>query len=369
MTATCAVDALGVDPLAGWTVAVTADRRSAEQTELLQRRGADVLLTPLVTAAPVPEADVRGATEELLRGPIDVLVASTGVGLRTWIAMSWTWDLGERLLAALQTVDVRARGAKAVGVLAAEDVPIAWRAPSETMAEVLTALLDEGVHGRRIGVQLHGGDLDWFVLALREAGAVVVPVPVYTVAPADSAKGAERLVQEAEKGELDVVTCTSTAAVAAIAAVDGLVAELERQHVVAGCVGPVIAAAARDAGLTDVVAAAPHRLGSLVRALGQHLADRGRTLELAGATLRHQGARLEVDGDEVRLTPRERRLLEVMLGHEGTVLSKERLAASAWDAPVDEHTVEVAVNRLRRKLGPAAHALETTARRGYRIAI
>ena len=50
------------------------------------------------------------------------------------------------------------------------------------------------------------------------------------------------------------------------------------------------------------------------------------------------------------------------------MLSKERLAATAWDAPVDDHTVEVAVNRLRRKLGPAALALETTNRRGYRIA-
>jgi DNA-binding response OmpR family regulator len=31
--------------------------------------------------------------------------------------------------------------------------------------------------------------------------------------------------------------------------------------------------------------------------------------------------------------------------------------------------VEVTVNRLRRKLGPGAAAVETTNRRGYRIAV
>ena len=159
------------------------------------------------------------------------------------------------------------------------------------------------------------------------------------------------------------------AAVEALAAVDGLVEALHRGAVTCACVGPVTAAAARKAGLPEVVTADPHRLGSMVRRLGEHLAARGRTLELAGTTLRHQGSRLEIDGVEARLTPRERKLLEVLLATDGAVLSKERLADIAWDADVDEHTVEVAVNRLRRKLGPAALALETTARRGYRIAV
>jgi DNA-binding response OmpR family regulator len=107
---------------------------------------------------------------------------------------------------------------------------------------------------------------------------------------------------------------------------------------------------------------------ALERAL-EHLAERGHTFEVAGTSLRIQGARVAVDGTEARLTPRERRLLDAMLATQGAVLSKERLTALAWDEQVDEHTVEVAVNRLRRKLGPAAAALETTNRRGYRIAI
>jgi uroporphyrinogen-III synthase len=264
---------------------------------------------------------------------------------------------------------VRARGAKAVGVLAGEDVPVAWRAPAETMDEVLDALRAAGLRGRRIGVQLHGGDCSDLLAALAAEGAEVVAVPVHRTGPAPTTRAAERLATSAARGELDAITFTSAAAVAALAAVEGLVDDLHRGAVTCACVGPVTAAAARDAGLPDVVTAAPARLGSMLRTLGERLAERGRTLEVAGVELRHQGSHLAVDGAEVRLTPRERRLLEVMLATEGAVLSKERLASTAWDAPVDEHTVEVAINRLRRKLGPAALALETTNRRGYRIAI
>jgi DNA-binding response OmpR family regulator len=107
----------------------------------------------------------------------------------------------------------------------------------------------------------------------------------------------------------------------------------------------------------------------MLRALGEAMATKGTTFSAGGVRVRHQGQRVQVDDAVVRLTPRERRLLEAMLATPGAVLSKERLAATAWDDPVDGHTVEVTVNRLRRKLGPAAGAVETTNRRGYRIAV
>jgi DNA-binding response OmpR family regulator len=104
-----------------------------------------------------------------------------------------------------------------------------------------------------------------------------------------------------------------------------------------------------------------------VRALAEHFKGRARRIELAGLPVTIQGARLEIAAVEVRLTPRERSLLEYLLDSEGAMLSKSRLADAAWGTGIDEHTVEVAVNRLRRKLGPAASALETANRRGYRL--
>lgn len=358
-----------VDHLAGWTIAVTADRRADEQAALLQRRGADVVLAPVVASTPVDDAEVRAATEAMLAAPVDALVATSGAGIRSWLAMSWTWGLGEELLDRLRTTPVLARGAKTVGALAGEDISPAWRAPDETVDEVVARLLEQGVDGRRVAVQLHGDGPHGAVDRLRAAGAEVIAVPVYRTAAISGERAAERLTLAAARGELDAITCTSAAAVHALAAIDGLVDDLHANGVACAVVGPLTAAAARAADLPEVVVADPHRLGSMVRALGEHLAARGRSLEVAGVAVRHQGSRISVDGAEARLTPRERRLLEVMLATEGAVLSKDRLAAIAWDAPVDEHTVEVAINRLRRKLGPAAVALETTNRRGYRIAL
>lgn len=357
-----------MDHLCGWTVAVTADHRATEQAALLQRRGADVVLAPLVEAVPVEEPLVRSATAELVGAPVDVFVATSAGGLRSWLAMAWTWDLGEALLDRLRAADVVVRGASTMGVLIGEDLELPHRTPATTMGDVLDHLLEVGVAGRRVGVQLHGGDLDRFTGALEDAGAEVVPVPVYAVRPTAAGHG-ERLLGLVVRGELDAVTCTSTAAARALAAVPGLVGALDRASVLVATTGPAPAAVLLDAGLPEVVVPAPHRLGSMVRALGEGFAPLGRTLEVGGVELRHQGSRIAVDGDEVRLTPRERRVLDAILAGGGAVISKERLAALAWDEPVDAHTVEVAINRLRRKLGPAAPALETSNRRGYRLAV
>jgi uroporphyrinogen-III synthase len=99
------------------------------------------------------------------------------------------------------------------------------------------------------------------------------------------------------------------------------------------------------------------------------LSARSRTLAVSGHSLCLQGSALSVGGDVVGLTPRERALLEALVDAAGAVVSKPQLAKVAWTDTVDDHAIEVAVNRLRRKLGPASAGLETTNRRGYRLAV
>jgi len=94
-----------------------------------------------------------------------------------------------------------------------------------------------------------------------------------------------------------------------------------------------------------------------------------RCFEMAGEAARLEGGMLRIGDRELRLTPRERTLLEAMVAAGGAVLSKRTLSQVAWEGAVSEHAVEVTVNRLRAKLGPAAVALETSNRRGYRLAV
>lgn len=326
-----------------------------------------MLLAPVVTATAENDAVVAEATRRVLARPIDHVVVTTGIGLRSWVAMAWSWGLGDGLLDLLATTPVWARGAKAVGALISEGLPTG-RDAGATLAEVLDALLVNDLTGRRVAVQCHGGDQQWFLDALAHAGADVVPVPVYRLQVAASA-GIERLLAAVAAGQLDAITFTSPLAVQAVVAHPDLAASLRTGGVRGACVGPVTAAAARAEGISGLVVGPTHRLGSMLRSLGDEMGPRGTSFEIDGVQVRHQGNRIAVDDEEVRLTPRERRLLEAMLSANGGVLSKDRLAATAWDEEVDGHTVEVTVNRLRRKLGPAAAAVETTNRRGYRIAV
>jgi DNA-binding response OmpR family regulator len=78
-----------------------------------------------------------------------------------------------------------------------------------------------------------------------------------------------------------------------------------------------------------------------------------------------------VAGEEVRLTPTEFRLLNVLVRHAGAVLSPNQLLAQAWDDPtgIGPERVKFAVLRLRRKLGwtdPDASPIESVRGFGYR---
>ena len=74
-------------------------------------------------------------------------------------------------------------------------------------------------------------------------------------------------------------------------------------------------------------------------------------LNTADASLMYQGQRIE-------LTKNAYRILQTLLERKGSVVSRETLMEKLWetDSFVDENTLTVNVNRLRRKL--AASGLE-----------
>lgn len=350
---------LVVEPLAGWTVAVTAERRADEQARLLSDRGARVLMAPLVQARSCEPEPLRLVTEQIVATPPHVVVANTAVGMRGWLAQAASWGMGEDLHQVLRGAEVLARGAKAAGALLTEGIPVVWQSEQETLADVEAHLLEREVAGARVVVQLDGSLDDGMAVRLAAAGAKVTPVAVYEVVPIAGGRGADKLVAALEAGDVDAVTFTSPAAVRAFALL-GLRAPL------AACAGPVTAAAAGVAGLRAVAVPRRSRLGPMVGALGLAMAQRSRSFGVGGSPALLQGSCLVLGESRSQLTRRERALLEVLLDAGGRVVSKAAIARS-WGGDLDEHAVEVAVNRLRRKLGPAARALETTNRRGYRL--
>ena len=92
-------------------------------------------------------------------------------------------------------------------------------------------------------------------------------------------------------------------------------------------------------------------------------------VERAGPIVYDRSAQsLRVHGRAVDLSPRERALFELLLAQVGTVVSKARIAVDLYGhgADVDENAVELAVSRLRRKLGPGI-AIRTIRGLGYML--
>ncbi len=78
--------------------------------------------------------------------------------------------------------------------------------------------------------------------------------------------------------------------------------------------------------------------------------------------------RVTLDGEAVKLTALEYRLLTYLMRHRDRVVSKSELVEHIYgqDFDRDSNTIEVIINRLRRKLG--AERIETLRGHGYRIA-
>ena len=106
------------------------------------------------------------------------------------------------------------------------------------------------------------------------------------------------------------------------------------------------------------------RLRALIRRSSGQTAPE---LKCGGVVLDPRSAKVTVDGEPVRLTAHEFRVLSYLMHHRGRVVSQaeltEHIYAQGFDR--DSNTVEVFIARLRRKLPPSF--IETVRGLGYRV--
>ncbi|MFN3008485.1 uroporphyrinogen-III synthase [Mycolicibacterium wolinskyi] len=367
-------------PLTGFRVAVTSSRRADELTALLRRRGATVTSAAAITMVPLPDDDeLRSHTESLIDLPPDIVVATTGIGFRGWIAAADGWGLANELTDALGKARIVSRGPKATGALRAAGLPEEWSPESESSREVVRYLVEHGVAGQRIAVQLHGATDEWdpfpeFLDELREAGAEVVPIRVYRWHPAPADGDFDQLVAGIAERRFDAVSFTSAPAVASVlmratemGIADRVVSAL-RTDVHAMCVGPVTA---RPLVRLGVPTSAPERMR--LGALARHITDelpllQSRTVRVAGHVLEIRGTCVLVDGVVKSLSPAAMATIRALAHRPGAVVSRFDLLGALPGSGTDTHAVETAVLRLRTALGDK-NIVSTVVKRGYRLAV
>jgi two-component system, OmpR family, response regulator len=125
-----------------------------------------------------------------------------------------------------------------------------------------------------------------------------------------------------------------------------------------------------DAGADDYVAKPFHmeevlaRLRALMRRAAGHASNE---IEIGPVRLDAKAGRVTVDGNPVRLTSHEFRLVQYLMMHTDKVVSRTELVEHLYDQDFDRdsNTIEVFVGRLRKKLG--VDLIETVRGLGYRI--
>jgi uroporphyrinogen-III synthase len=366
-------------PLTGFTIGVTAARRAEEFGALLQRRGAAVMHAPAIRIIPLSDDDMlRHATETILADPPDVLIATTGIGFRGWVEATEGWGLTDGLIDKLAGTRILARGPKATGAIRAAGLHEQWSPPGESSSELISHLLEEGISGLRIAVQLHGATTDWEPLpdlcgVLREAGATVIPIPVYRWVPPDDPAPMTAMIDAIVGNDIDAVTFTSAPAVASMLGhADKLgvlnpMLEAMRVRVPALCVGNVTAGPLNALGV-PTLQPERFRLGALARLLADELPRRSHRLRVAGHDLSMRAAAAVLDGHAVNLSASNLALLKALTRVPGQVVSRQALLDHLPGGGTDTHAVEMAVTRLRSALGDSK-MVQTVVKRGYRLAV
>ncbi len=125
-----------------------------------------------------------------------------------------------------------------------------------------------------------------------------------------------------------------------------------------------------DAGADDYVAKPFHmeevlaRIRALLRRASGHASSE---LTCGPVRLDARSSRVTVDGNPIRLTSHEYRLLAYLMHHSGRVVSRTELVEHLYDQDFDRdsNTIEVFVGRLRKKLG--IDVIQTVRGLGYRL--
>lgn len=112
------------------------------------------------------------------------------------------------------------------------------------------------------------------------------------------------------------------------------------------------------------------RLDSLARRAG--VTNNDSRIELGPITLDNAAQIVTVNGEVVKLTPKDYQLACCMLRNVGKLLSRDYLLREVWgiDASLNTRTVDVHVSRIRRSLniGPEiGYCIKTVYQHGYRL--
>ena len=113
------------------------------------------------------------------------------------------------------------------------------------------------------------------------------------------------------------------------------------------------------------------KINALLRRSYNYVENNSETIVHNGLILNVDNGSVDIHGEIIDLSKNEYRLLYILMKNHGKILSREKLLRALWDDErfVDDNTLTVNINRLRRKIEQAGVKgyIETKVGQGYII--
>ena len=276
--------------LNGKTVAFLEARMTSEMAGLIERHGGIPYAAPVMQEIYLKDSpEVQQLVSDTCQGRIDAITLLTGVGTQALVSTAAAMGLEQEFIQALDNMTVIARSPKPARVLRRHKIHIDVMPPEPyTTADMLESLRDWDLAGKVVGLQNYGGPNRPLVQQLKEKGAEVREVTLYTWGLPEDEASVVAMINALEAGKIDALAFTSQPQVGNLLTIAGKAGrELELRESLgangaqAGArrsgkpavasVGPVCSRRLREAGLpVDVEPEHPH-MGSMVVALAEFL--------------------------------------------------------------------------------------------------
>ena len=246
--------------LSGYRILILETREEAQFSRLLRDQGADVIQCPMFTIEDTPDQDTVGAwIRDAIDEPPDDLVLMTGEGVRRLVAAAKRIGIENEFIAALARPRKYARGPKPVNALRQIGLLAETVVEPPTTDGIIATLSRIDLKGHRVGLQLYPEkDHAPLLAAVREAGAIPVPVAPYVYDTKAAQPNIAAAIGEIAAGRVDAIALTSSGQVRRL--VEAARAEGAEEHLRRGLaqtpvasIGPVVSSELKAYGLqTDI---------------------------------------------------------------------------------------------------------------------
>jgi uroporphyrinogen-III synthase len=258
--------------LNGLKIIAFESRRAVEIAELIRRYGGEPFVAPSMREVPLEENRVAlELVPDLEAGKFDLLILMTGVGTRTLNEVFLTQFSQARIIAALQRVQLVARGPKPVAALKELGLTPAITVPEPNTWREIVSTLDAAidVRGKRIAVQEYGIPNPELTSSLHARGATVSTISIYRWELPDDLEPLRQAIETITQGDAEIVLFTNGAQVDHLfrVAAENNKTDLLRegfQRAVVGSVGPICTQVLEQYGIDPDIEPAHPKMGSLI---------------------------------------------------------------------------------------------------------